>query len=187
MLWKNGCKAACAFSTVMPGCRRPITLTQRLRRFSRSFHSGVICGFIITGTRTCVALTLLDAVKTLLADADHVHVVAVDDDGFADDLGIPGESRLPISVTENRDGMPALRERCPAALKTRPSAGCDAEHLEVVARNQFALHALGAAVRSSRLIAQIEAAQQAAEDIRAAPGSPCTSDRKARRRPRLLP
>jgi hypothetical protein len=50
--WKNGCVAASACSRVTPGCRRPKTFTQRLRRLSTSSQFGVIWAFNITGTRT---------------------------------------------------------------------------------------------------------------------------------------
>ena len=39
---------ACSRDT--PGLSRPTTVSQRLRRLSRSFHVGVICAFIIIGT-----------------------------------------------------------------------------------------------------------------------------------------
>ena len=51
MPWKNGCSAALAWSRVTPGFNRPKTFTQRLRRFSTSSQFGVICAFIISGTR----------------------------------------------------------------------------------------------------------------------------------------
>ncbi len=51
MPWKNGCSAAFAWSSVTPGFNRPNTFTQRLRRLSTSSQFGVICAFIISGTR----------------------------------------------------------------------------------------------------------------------------------------
>ena len=44
--------AASAWAADTSGFRRAITVSQRLRRLSRSFHVGVICAFIITGTIT---------------------------------------------------------------------------------------------------------------------------------------
>ena len=49
------CTAAC--STDIPGLSRPTTVTQRLRRLSRSFHVGVICAFIIIGTMMSAPLS----------------------------------------------------------------------------------------------------------------------------------
>ena len=46
---------------VTPGFSRAMTVTQRLRRLSRSFHVGVICAFIISGTMTSAAWPTCEA------------------------------------------------------------------------------------------------------------------------------
>ncbi len=65
----SSCSLTCRYSTsnralaasaVTPGLSRPMTLTQRLRRLSRSSHVGVSFAFIINGTNKsgdCVAAT----------------------------------------------------------------------------------------------------------------------------------
>ena len=78
MPWKNGCSAAFACSVVTPGFSRPNTLTQRLRRLSMSSQFGVICAFIITGTRTLGDVADVDAVEAGLRDADDRERVVVD-------------------------------------------------------------------------------------------------------------
>ena len=68
----------------------PMTVTQRLRRLSRSFQVGVICAFIIIGTMTSRRADL-DAVEPGGRHADDRHRVAVDDERLIEDRRVAAE------------------------------------------------------------------------------------------------
>ena len=86
----------------------------------------------------------LEAVEAARGHADHGQRMAVDDDGLADHVAVAGEAALPVVVAQHRDRRAARRDvvagrEQPARRRREPEDG------EVVARDQLALDALGAA------------------------------------------
>ncbi len=88
----------------------------------------------------------LYAVKTGLGDADNGHVVIIQIQRLADDLGIAGKTCLPIVVIENNEGMAAWYVIV-LGREYASQGGEDAESREVGARHQFHIDAFRLAAK----------------------------------------
>jgi len=83
-----------------------------------------------------------DAVKTLLGDTYYGHLVIVDVQCFANDLGIAGETCFPKIVIENDIGMAAGNDVV-LGRENAAHGGDNAESGEVSTGNEFYRNALG--------------------------------------------
>ena len=99
----------------------------------------------------------------LRPNADDRQQLSVDNECASEDIGIRGEARHPVVVTEHGEGVPA---RNPVILgRERASErSADAEHVEVVAGNQLPCDAFGLALEADAE-RHAKAAQHAAEHV----------------------
>ena len=105
----------------------------------------------------------LHAIEARAAHADDGERVAVQHDLPADDGGVGGEARLPVTVAQDGDGVAALYQ---IVLRAEDASqrGAHAQHGEVIAGDEFARDEFGAAfVSEAEGVA--EAAEHSLEDL----------------------
>ena len=120
-------------------------VSHRLRRLSRSFQVGVICAFIIIGTMTSLFEPTWMPLKPCGRHADDRHRMAIDDERAIDHRGIAAETALPEPVAEDCDRM-RPRRAVVGIVEHAPEGRTHAEDVEVVAADDVAVDALGAAL-----------------------------------------
>ncbi len=105
----------------------------------------------------------IGAVKSGLADADDGERISIHQQFLADDVGPAAETAQPVAIADDRDGM-AARDLIVIRREDSAERGSDAEHREIAARDEFALHALGFSLRTDAERC-VPAAEHSAEDL----------------------
>ncbi len=105
----------------------------------------------------------VDAVESLLRDADDGHCLTVDDQRLADDRGIAAEAGLPVGMAQHRHQV-AVRDLVFIRVERAPQVCPDAEHREVRAGDELTLDALRA-LREAHLQGVAEPAEHPGEHV----------------------
>ena len=162
--WNSGCSPACAFSSVIPGLRRPKTSTQRKRLVFKPAEIGARQVVLHRDRNANLRRAArFHAVESRRAHADNRQRPAVDHDLLSDDAGVRAETRPPIAVAEHGQRMAALNQVVGSG-EHPAHRRADAEHRKVIARHEIGADQFRAALERRAHGTRVRA-EHAAEDL----------------------